>query len=152
MAVYPLISSPCPYKGPLSDIMDGDICRLCHKQVHDLTDMTDEQRRTLMNACADDLCVSYKVTARTAATLAALAVAAVGGLPAAAQPPASDRDDDIIVVVSGGIAGAARGELVEIATPVEAITDLDALKRPPTSTPAPKQDHKLPKQSPRPRE
>lgn len=152
MAIYPLIKSPCPYKGPLSDIMDGDICRLCHKQVHDLTEMTDDQRRALLAACAGDTCVSYKVTARTAATLAALAAAAVGGLPAAAQPPISNRDDDVIVVVAGGTAGPAQGEILEIAIPVEIIVDPDDLKRPQTSTPAPKPDHKLPRQSQRPRE
>ena len=33
MAIFPKIQSPCPYKGNLSDIMDGDLCRLCKRQV-----------------------------------------------------------------------------------------------------------------------
>ena len=36
MAVFPKVQSPCPYKGQLSEIMDGDTCRLCNRQVFDL--------------------------------------------------------------------------------------------------------------------
>lgn len=128
MDVYPLIASPCPYKGPLSDIVDGDICRLCHKQVHDLSDMTDNQRRAFIKACEGDACVTYRVSARTAAILAALAATAIGGLPAAAQPPAqTHRNDDVVIVIAGGI---GRSEPMDIAIPVEVITDFDVVDQP----------------------
>lgn len=137
MAVYPLIAGPCPYKGQLSDIMDGDICRLCHKQVHDLTDMTDDQRRAFVKACEGDACVSYRVSARTAAMLAALAAAAISGLPAAAQPPAhTDPDEDIVVVTA---AGRIAGDLHEFEVAVEVFSVSEAGDRPttPKQTPAP---------------
>lgn len=126
MAIYPLISGPCPYKGPLSEIMDGDICCLCHKKVHDLTDMTDEQRRAFIMSACSSTCVSYRVSSRTAVMIAALTASALGALPAAAQPPAqsaraqSDRDDDVVVVITSG--RMASNALLEIAMPVEAIT------------------------------
>ena len=48
MACFPKIDSPCPYKGDIVDIMDGDICSLCSKPVYDLTDLDDEGRHDLL--------------------------------------------------------------------------------------------------------
>ena len=58
MAFFPKIQSPCPYKGKLSAIMDGDVCRLCKREVFDLTHMTDGARREFLAGCANEVCVS----------------------------------------------------------------------------------------------
>ena len=74
MRFFPKVTSPCPYKGPLSDIMDGDICRLCKHEVHDLTGMAEEAKRALLEGCSDEVCVTYRIDIRPA--LAAMAVGA----------------------------------------------------------------------------
>lgn len=111
MGLFPVIQSPCPYKGDLSDIMDGSLCRLCKREVVDLTAMSDAERVALVAACPDQLCVSYKVAARSA--LAAMAMgAAVASLPAAAQDapanggaaqisPGEADWDDLVIIVGG---------------------------------------------------
>lgn len=83
MSLFPRIQSPCPYKGKLSDIMDGDICRLCHREVHDITDLSSTARQALVAGCSDEICVSYKVSAKSA--LAAMALGASMATPAYAQ-------------------------------------------------------------------
>lgn len=83
MSLFPRIQSPCPYKGKLSDIMDGDVCRLCHREVHDISDMPVAERRALVAGCSGEICVSYKVSARSA--LAAMALGASMATPAHAQ-------------------------------------------------------------------
>ena len=75
MALFPKIQSPCPYKGKLSDIMDGDVCRLCKREVFDLTAMSDGERVSFMASCSDQVCVSYRV--RPAIAAAAIAAAAI---------------------------------------------------------------------------
>jgi hypothetical protein len=79
MAIFPVIQSPCPYKGKLGDILDSeDMCRLCKRQVHDLTAMSDQEKRAFFRSCSDDVCVSYSLPAAlaSASMLAALGVAA----------------------------------------------------------------------------
>ncbi|WP_077146011.1 hypothetical protein [Sphingopyxis sp. KK2] len=83
MSLFPRIQSPCPYKGKLGDIMDGDICRLCHREVHDISDLSSAARQALVADCADELCVSYKVPVKSA--LAAMALGASMATPAFAQ-------------------------------------------------------------------
>lgn len=83
MSLFPRIQSPCPYKGKLSDIMDGDTCRLCHREVHDISDLSVAARQALVADCADELCVSYKVPVKSA--LAAMALGASMATPAFAQ-------------------------------------------------------------------
>ncbi len=80
MATFPKITSPCPYRGPLSDILDQDaVCGLCHRQVHDLSAMTERQRLAFLKSCSGETCVSYRLP------LAAVALAFAAALPAAAQ-------------------------------------------------------------------
>jgi len=90
MAIFPVIQSPCPYKGRLTDILDGDVCRLCDKQVHDLSAMSDEQKRAFFRSCPDDVCVSYRLPAALASAtmLAALGVAAPSASAQEAAQPA----------------------------------------------------------------
>ena len=83
MSLFPRIQSPCPYKGRLSDIVDGDICRLCDREVHDITDLSVAARRALVAGCSGEICVSYKVSAKSA--LAAMALSASMATPAFAQ-------------------------------------------------------------------
>ncbi len=100
MATFPKITGPCPYKLPLSELLDaGGTCRLCRRQVHDLSAMTERARRDFLRTCAEDACVSYRLPA----AVTALAIAAtVTALPAAAQPapvadPQSEATDEVFV-------------------------------------------------------
>ena len=83
MSLFPRIQSPCPYKGKLSDIMDGDICRLCHREVHDITELSSAARQALVAGCSDEICVSYRLPVKSA--LAAMALGASMAAPAHAQ-------------------------------------------------------------------
>ncbi len=83
MSLFPRVQSPCPYKGKLGDIMDGDVCRLCHREVHDISDLSSAARQALVADCADELCVSYRVPVKSA--LAAMALGASMATPAFAQ-------------------------------------------------------------------
>ncbi|HWD29394.1 MAG TPA: hypothetical protein VG387_19630 [Rhizomicrobium sp.] len=94
MALFPKIQSPCPYKNDISALMDGDMCRMCHRQVVDISNMSDAQRVSLIAGCQDEICVSYRLPALSAV---ALAVAVV--LPTAAA--ACDAVPETIVM--GGI-------------------------------------------------
>lgn len=106
MGLFPVIQSPCPYKGDLSGIMDGSLCRLCKREVVDISALDDAARVALVAGCPEELCVSYKVAARSA--LAAMAMgAAVASLPVAAQDmaaPAADTttyEEDMVIIVGG---------------------------------------------------
>ncbi|WP_077146012.1 hypothetical protein [Sphingopyxis sp. KK2] len=111
MSLFPKIQSPCPYKGKLSDIVDGDICRLCDREVHDITDLSSRDRRALVAGCSGEICVSYRLVAKSA--LAAAALGASLGSPAFAQSDtpapteAADGDfcleGDVIIVAAGGL-------------------------------------------------
>ncbi|HEV2866777.1 MAG TPA: hypothetical protein VGX37_09690, partial [Allosphingosinicella sp.] len=104
MPLFPKIQSPCPYTSQLASIMDGDVCRMCKRQVFDLTDMADGDRVAFLSGCRDEVCVSYRL--RPALAAAALAASMVA-LPAAAAaqeaevaapaPPVESADDVIYV-------------------------------------------------------
>ncbi|MBX7247491.1 MAG: hypothetical protein K1X35_00400 [Caulobacteraceae bacterium] len=99
MARFPKIQSPCPFKGDLSAVMDGDVCRLCNRAVVDLTAMAEADKEAFLSACAQPVCVSYRLPAALAAGVVA---AAAFALPAAADPvTAVEVSEDIIIV--GGI-------------------------------------------------
>lgn len=94
MSRFPLVQDPCPYKGPIEDILVGAQCRLCKREVHDLTDMSANERRELISGCSDaeGLCVRYRVRAGSAVAAAMLGAAGLAS-PAMAQadsPPQSD--------------------------------------------------------------
>ena len=75
MSLFPKVQSPCPYKGKFADIMQGNQCRLCKREVVDLTALSSEDRMAFLNACETEVCVSYRVGART--VLAAMAMSTV---------------------------------------------------------------------------
>ena len=110
MGLFPLVQSPCPYKGPLSDIVEGDICRLCKREVHDISLLSDADRYSLVQSCRGEICVSYRVPRLSA--IAALALGAVAlEAPAFAQEVdaasstavanESDANDEMVIIVGG---------------------------------------------------
>ncbi|MES2058714.1 MAG: hypothetical protein V4564_22435 [Pseudomonadota bacterium] len=130
MSLFPRIQSPCPYKGNLSDIMDGSLCRLCKREVYDLTALSDGERQALVNGCETEICVSYTVSTRSVLAAAAMGVAAMT-TPAFAQqtpqagPVAAALDDatefsDIIV---GGLRAPKQAQWVKD----EPVSDAPAL-------------------------
>ncbi|MGA0601190.1 hypothetical protein ACO2Q3_10860 [Caulobacter sp. KR2-114] len=112
MAVFPRIQSPCPYQDNLAAIMEGDVCRMCKRQVFDLTAMSDDQRVDFLSACTGEVCVSYRLPVQIAVA-AALATAAVSAPMAAAAQDAATLAD--LVVVAGGIKDPANVKFVEAA-------------------------------------
>lgn len=103
MAIFPKIQSPCPYKGDLAAIMDGDVCRLCKREVFDLTHMTDGERVSFMQGCSDKVCVTYRMRP----VIAAAALAAAATVPTAAAACSE------VVFVTGGINDPAHVEYVQ---------------------------------------
>lgn len=100
MAIFPKVESPCPYKGKLSDIMDGDICRLCKREVVDINGFNDAERVAFLKACGNtEVCITYKFPVRAAA--AALLAAAAMSVPMAAAAQDMELEDEMIIV--GGI-------------------------------------------------
>lgn len=88
MSLFPPIARPCPYIDRLGDVMEGDFCRMCKRQVHDLSDMTDGERAAFLAACGGDACISYVSLVRpaiAAALVAASAAALVAPDPALAR-------------------------------------------------------------------
>jgi hypothetical protein len=117
MSLLPLIQRPCPYIDRLESVMAGDFCRMCKRQVHDLTDMDEAERTAFLAACGGDACVSYRINVRpaiAAALLAASAAALVAPDPALArrhgvsrphQPPRVPRPPriEMVPVVTAGL-------------------------------------------------
>jgi hypothetical protein len=117
MGLFPQVQSPCPYKGPLSDILEGDVCRLCKREVHDLNLLDEAARIALVAGCADEICVRYAVPRGSAIAAAALSAAAMAApafaqdAPAPQDPPAQVREitvdieqppeEEIYIIVGG---------------------------------------------------
>jgi predicted Fe-S protein YdhL (DUF1289 family) len=114
MALFPKIQSPCPYKANLSAVMDGDFCRMCKREVTDLTAMSDGERVAFLDACTGEVCVSYRVP-----VLAAAAVAALSAGFAMAAPAAAD-DMTVQEVIVGGIRAPQKVEYVQHADVAQA--------------------------------
>ena len=80
MSLFPRVQSPCPYKGKFANIMQGSQCRLCKREVVDLTDMEAAERKQFLSACETEACVSYRAGAHSflgAMAMSALAVSIV---------------------------------------------------------------------------
>ena len=110
MAIFPKIQSPCPYKSDFAAIMDGDMCRVCKREVVDLNAMTDEERVALIAGCETEICVSYTFPA--GAVMAATLAAAALGAPAIA---AAQSAEDVAIwdsVVVGGIKDPGNAKFV----------------------------------------
>jgi dihydrodipicolinate synthase/N-acetylneuraminate lyase len=85
MTPFPPIQRPCPYLDRLDAVIDAGFCRMCSRDVHDLTAMDGSERTEFLAARGGDACVSYtmNVTPALAAALIA-ASAAVLAAPDAA--------------------------------------------------------------------
>lgn len=94
MSLFPKIQSPCPYKGKFSDIMQGNECRLCKRAVIDLTDMSDGERKDFLSSCDTEVCVSYRVGAKSALAAMAMSTVAVSTSAAAQDTDNADLSDD----------------------------------------------------------
>ena len=110
MAIFPKVQSPCPYKSNLAAVMDGDMCRMCKRQVVDLSPMTDTQRLAFMAGCAEEVCVSYRLPVRVAAAAAVAVMAVAAPMAAAAQ----DVDDtEVMDLIVGGIKDLKNVQYIE---------------------------------------
>lgn len=119
MTLFPKIARPCPYVDNLDAVMDGDFCRMCKRQVHDLTDMDRAARQAFLAECGGEVCVRYTVWMKPAMAAAALAVTGGGMSVLAAsldQPPRRVVDQPAIgaVLVTGEPVPVA-GEPVPVA-------------------------------------
>lgn len=108
--MFPRIQRPCPYKDKLSEVMDGDVCRVCTRQVHNLNPFSEAERTAFLASCSGEICVSYSLRPAVIAAVSAVALS----LPAAAQD--ATFDEEILV---GGI-NAAQIEYIADANAVEA--------------------------------
>jgi len=113
MAIFPKVQSPCPYKDRLSEIIDGDTCRLCKRQVVDLTVMSDSERVAFMKGCAGEVCVTYRYSIRPAVA-AAIATATV--IASQVTAVACETTETTIVITGGGIKDPANAEYFQDAS------------------------------------
>lgn len=143
MPLFPKIASPCPYVSDLAAIMDGDQCRMCKRQVFDLTAMSDDDRLAFLAGCEEEVCVSYSIPIRPALAAAALAAAILPSSAAARPQPAQPIIAPAMIPVAGGLPPPPQVQVVEVppeATPadVESLYEEGAAK--PETAPEPKGD------------
>jgi hypothetical protein len=120
MALFPKIQGPCPYKDQagFAAMFDGDFCRMCKRQVVDLSAWSDARRMAFLAGCKEEVCVSYKLPLRPALTAAALSAGlALMPAAAAAQEPAAgpvfETSQIEMVLTIGAIRDARAVEYVE---------------------------------------
>lgn len=88
--MFPKIQRPCPYADRLTEVMDGDFCRMCRRSVTDLDALDDSARAAFLASCGgQDACVSYRLPR----ALAAAAFVVVLTAPAAALADSPSPDD-----------------------------------------------------------
>jgi predicted Fe-S protein YdhL (DUF1289 family) len=118
MARFPVVQSPCPYKANLAAVMEGDQCRMCQREVHDITAMSDAERDAFLAACSGEVCVKYEFRMpRRAAALALGAAAVAMPLPLAAQDaPVPDEAYEEIEILVGGLTHLDKVEFIEDAS------------------------------------
>ena len=85
---FPKIDSPCPLRWKALPTADKNFCTQCERQVHNLSDMTEQQRRQFLASCNGKVCIAYTVS--RARPLAAMhlglgMLAAIVATPALAQ-------------------------------------------------------------------
>ncbi len=96
MGEYPKIQSRCPLEKSISDVMDGDICRVCERQVVDMNEMSGQERASFLASQKSEVCVSYRFPLRPAIA-AALTIAALGA-PMVAAAQDADIEEEVIIV------------------------------------------------------
>ena len=108
MAFFPKIQSPCPYLADLASIMDGDFCRMCERQVFDLTHMSSDEKKAFLDGCTGEVCISYRFTP----ALAAAALAAAMPAAAVAQDLGPIAPDSAAIAASTAEIAAMEGEAI----------------------------------------
>jgi hypothetical protein len=108
--------------------MDGDVCRVCRRQVHDLGAMSETQRVAFLDACSGEVCVRYTLPRQHMVAAAALSAAMIA-LPVAAEEPATTSEADKaqteavyngvdaveeMVIIVGGIKDRSKARYVEV--------------------------------------
>ena len=85
MTPFPQIQRPCPYLDRLDAVINAGFCRMCRREVHDLTAMDELERTAFLAACGGDACVSYTMNVKPALAAALIAAStAVLAVPAVA--------------------------------------------------------------------
>jgi hypothetical protein len=85
MTPFPKIQRVCPYLDRLDGVIDAGHCRMCRRDVHDLSAMDEPERAAFLAACGAETCVSYRLDVKPAVAAAMIAAsAAVLAVPAAA--------------------------------------------------------------------
>ena len=128
MAIFPKIQSPCPYKSDLAAVMDGDMCRMCDRQVFDLSFMSDDERMAFLAGCSGEVCVSYRVAFRPALAAAAMAAALALPAAAAAQDTAAPAGEAAIEAITADEMSIEEAAMQEQWITVGGIKDLDKLE------------------------
>jgi hypothetical protein len=115
--------------------MEGDVCKMCRRQVLDLTGMDDVARLAFLRSCEGEVCVSYLAPARVAFAAMAAAAAVAAPMAAAACDPTQ------ILMTAGSIRDPAHTQFVrdagDSAVPVLPVAyEIKATARAPASTSA----------------
>ena len=128
MAIFPKIQSPCPYKSDLASVMNGDMCRMCERQVFDLSFMSDQDRMAFLAGCTGEVCVSYRLPFRPALAAAAMAAALALPTAAAAQEQAAPVAEAAIEAITADEMSIEEAAMEESWIIVGGIKDLDKLE------------------------
>lgn len=90
MARVPVISSPCPIRWLEAPKPGADFCGQCQRRVHNLDLMSMAEREAFLQACTEEVCVSYTVKRP-----ACLSLAVGFGLAALAVVPITNATDGV---------------------------------------------------------
>jgi predicted Fe-S protein YdhL (DUF1289 family) len=135
MPLFPKIASPCPYVKSLSEIMDGDVCRMCERQVFDLTAMSDGERLAFLSSCEGEVCVSYSIPVRQAVRAAVIAASLAVPASAAARPAQRPVVPPPMVVVAGGLPPPPQVQIVPVPPVLDRSEDVAPLYMDPERRP-----------------
>ena len=86
---FPKIDSPCPIRWSSLPTAERNFCTHCERRVHNLSGMTEVQRRQFLASCDGKVCVAYTVP--RARPIAAMRLR-LGMLAAIATTPAMAQD------------------------------------------------------------
>lgn len=90
MSLLPWVKEPCPVLNKLDAVMDGDFCRMCKRDVYDITALDEAGRAAFFEACSGNACVRYRFEAGAALAAALIASsAAIAAVPAVGATPGS---------------------------------------------------------------
>jgi hypothetical protein len=76
MTSFPQIDKPCPYVDRLDSVIDGGFCRMCRRDVHDLTEMDEGELTAFLADRGAHTCVTYKMDVKPALAAALIAASA----------------------------------------------------------------------------